>query len=132
MGIDASTSPYDKIPSADNASFTMVARASMVLTALIFLSVFGRNFIRPTPNFFPTILWGRVPVDEESPQAYYERGERLMLSGSFCDVQKGLPLLEISANRGYSKAACELAAYYRWVHPNDVNLARWMKPCAEQ
>jgi len=105
----------------------------MVFTALIFMTVVARPYIRIPQNLLlappPS---EHISVDLESPQAFYERGVKLMLSGSLSDAQKGLSLLEMSATQGDGKAACELAAYYRWMHPDDVELARWMCPCAEQ
>jgi len=67
----------------------------------------------------------------EYPKLYYERGQALMTEGSPEAIQKGLTLWEQSAENGYSRAACDLAAYYRWMKPDDAQLARWMAPCVE-
>ena len=70
-------------------------------------------------------------ITDQNPQVFYERGKALMTEGSPESIQKGLGLLVRSAEKGDSRAVCDLAAYYRWSRPNDVQLARWMRPCAE-
>ncbi len=96
--------------------------------AVVFISLLGVEIHHAThTTHFPIA----VHDEDENAQALYDRGWELMQQGSPAADQSGLSLMVRAAEKGNSLAACELAAYYRWLHPDDAKLARWMAVCAE-